>query len=128
MIGIAVVFGLAGWRYFTGDNQALSSARPLAPAVKTVAPVPPVPADASASLNQIEGAQQVLVDDVQLLQGRVSAQEAEIKRLKGELAALGQKFDALSSFASTTKETKPAPAVQPPKKKKKRFARRSKKS
>jgi hypothetical protein len=129
VLAIALVFGLAGWRYFAGETQTVSVARAPAPAAKTAAPVvaPVVPADASASLNQLEGTQQLLVDDLQMLEGRVLAQEAEIKRLKDELATLGQKFEALSSFASTTKEVKKSSVVEPPKKKKKRVVRRSKK-
>lgn len=123
VIGIALVFGIAGWRYFTGENQTLSSVRPVAPAAK--APVPARPAETSTALNQLEGAQQVLVDDLQLLQGQISRQEAEIRRLKDELEDLGQRFDALSSFASTTKETKPAPVAESPKKKRKRIVKRS---
>ena len=62
-----------------------------------------------------------------MLEGRVLAQEAEIKKLKDELEALGQKFEALSAFASTTKEIKKAPVVEPPKIKRKRVVRRSRK-
>ncbi len=96
---------------------------------KSAAPVvaPVLPVDASASLNQLEGTQQVLVDDLQVLEGRVQAQDAEIKKLRDELETLGQKFEALSSFASTTKEAKQAPVVDPPKKRRKRVVRRSKK-
>ncbi len=95
------------------------------PAAPVVAPVLPV--DASASLNQLEGTQQVLVDDLQVLEGRVLAQDAEIRKLKEELETLGQKFEALSSFASTAKEAKPAPVVERPKKTRKRVVRRYKK-
>ena len=127
VLAIALVFGLAGWRYFAGESQTVSIARTSVPVAKPAAPVvaPVAPVDASASLNQLEGTQQVLVDDLQVLEGRVLAQEAEIKKLKDELEALGQKFEALSSFASTTKEVKKASVVQPPKIKRKRVARRS---
>jgi hypothetical protein len=134
IIGIALVFGIAGWRYFAGQSQTVSSARPPAPAQPAKAPAPAAkpsaavaPAETSTALNQLEGTQQILVDDLQLLQGQVARQEAEIKRLKDELENLGQRFDALSAFASTAKANKPEPAVEPPKKKKKRVVRRSKK-
>lgn len=126
LLGIALVFGLAGWRYFAGENQTVATAR-QPPAAKPAVAAATAPVDASASLNQVELSQQLLVDDFQLLQGRVSAQEAEIKRLRNELHALSQKYEALVSFASTAKEAKPAPVVEPPKQKKKRVVRRPKK-
>lgn len=125
MLCIALVFGLAGWRYFNGDAEKPLLAKPVAPVARPVAPI--VAADTTTSLNQVEMTQQVLVDDLQLMQGRVSKQDAEIKRLKAELDALSQRYEALNSFASTPKETRPVPAVQPPRKKKKRIARLSKK-
>ena len=126
ILGIALVFGLAGWRYFNGEAEKPSLAKSVAPVAKPLAPAVAA-ADTSTSLNQVEMTQQILLDDVQLMQGRVSKQEAEIKRLKAELDALSQRYEALNSFASTPKEAKPVPAVQPPKKKKKRVARLSKK-
>lgn len=113
ILGIALVFGLAGWRYFTGESRTVAVARTTPVAAKA----PAATAVDSASLNQVELSQQLLVDDLQMLQGRVSSQEAEIKRLKDELRALSQKYDALTAFASTPKEIKPTPAVEPPKKK-----------
>ncbi|MDQ8729473.1 hypothetical protein [Bradyrhizobium sp. LHD-71] len=110
--GIAVVFGLAGWRYFTGESPRPAIAKTVSSTPATAPPPAPV-VDSSAALNQLEGAQQVLVDDLQLLQDRVTAQDAEITKLRGELQALGQKFEALSSFASTAKETRPAAAEKP---------------
>jgi TolA-binding protein len=124
-LSIALVFALAGWRYFNGEAEKPSLAKSAAPVAKPLAPT--VVAETSASLNQVEMTQQVLVDDVQVMQGRVSKQEAEIKRLKAELEALSQRYETLMSFASTPKEAKPAPALQPPKKKKKRVVRLSKK-
>ena len=123
ILGIALVFGLAGWRYFTGQSKTVGLAKPSPPIAAKAPAAEPVN---SASLNQVELSQQLLVDDLQMLQGRVSSQEAEIKRLKDELLALSQKYDALTACASTPKETKPAPAVEPPKKKR-RVGRRSKK-
>lgn len=123
ILGIALVFGLAGWRYFTGESRTVVVAKP--PPIAEKSPV--AEAVTATSLNQVELSQHLLVDDLQLLQGRVSSQEAEIKRLKNELHALGQKYEALTSFASTPTETKPAAVVKPPKKKKKRIVRRSKK-
>lgn len=126
LLGIALVFGLAGWRYFNGEAEKPTLAKAAGPVGKPLAPT--VAAETSPSLNQVEMTQQILVDDLQLMQGRVSKQETEIKRLKAELETLGQRYDTLNSFASTPKETKPAPAVQPaPKKKKRRVARLSKK-
>jgi hypothetical protein len=129
VLGITAVFALAGWRYLSGESQAVSTARvPVVAAAKPQALVGA--SDASASLNQLDLSQQLLVDDLQLLQGRVAAQDTEIKRLRNELQALSQKYETLSSFASTVsaaKEVKPEPSVQPPKKKKKRFVKRSKK-
>lgn len=78
-----------------------------------------------ALLTQLESTQQNVVDDLQFMQARVAKQEAEIKRLRAELDTLSQRYDTLTSFASTPKEAKAEPAVQPPKKKKKRFVRRS---
>jgi len=124
-LSIALVFALAGWRYFNGEAEKPSLAKAAAPVAKPVAPT--VATETAVSLNQVEMTQQILVDDVQLMQGRVSKQEAEIKRLKAELEALSQRYEALNSFASTPKEAKPAAAVQPPKKKKRRIARLSKK-
>ena len=126
VVGIAAVFALAGWRYLSGESQVVSIAR--SPIVVPAKPQAIAAAsEASASLNQLDLSQQLLVDDLQLLQGRVMAQETEIKRLRSELLALGQKYETLSSFASTAKEVKPAPAVQPVVKKKKRFGKRSRK-
>lgn len=126
LLGIALVFGLAGWRYFNGEAEKPTLAKAAVPVGKPLAPT--VAGETSTSLNQVEMTQQILVDDLQLMQGRVSKQETEIKRLKAELEALGQRYDTLNSFASTPKEAKPAPAVQPtPKKKKRRVARLSKK-
>ena len=124
MLGIALVFGLASWRYFNGETEQVQVVKPAAPVVAR--PLAPAAAtDASASLNQVEMTQQILVDDFQLMQGRVAKQDAEIKRLRAELEGLSQRYDALSSFASTPKESRPAAAVEPPKKKKKRFVKRS---
>jgi hypothetical protein len=126
--GIAVVFGLAGWRYFNGDSEKPQPqvARPAAPVAKPSAP--PVAAAAEttpALLNQFESTQQNLVDDLQTTQARVARQDAEIKRLRAELDALSQRYDTLSSFASTPKEAKPEAEARPVQKKKKRFVRRS---
>jgi hypothetical protein len=125
IFGIALVFGLASWRYFHGATEQSRVAKPAAPVVARPL-VPSVAMDASASLNQVELNQQTLLDDFQLMQGRVAKQEAEIKRLRAELESLGQRYDSLISFASTQKESKPAPAVEPTKKKK-RVVRRSNK-
>jgi len=126
VLGITGVFALAGWRYLSGESQAVSTVRaPIVAAAKPQALA--AASDASASLNQLDLSQQLLVDDLQLLQGRVTAQDTEIKRLRGELQVLSQKYETLSSFASTAKEVKPEPTVQPPKKKKKRVVKRSKK-
>ena len=129
VLGISAVFALAGWRYLSGESQVVSNAR--APVIAAAKPQALAAAnEASTSLNQLDLSQQLLVDDLQLLQGRVTAQDSEIRRLRTELQALGQKYETLSSFASTAsaaKEVKPAPTVQPPKKKKKRYVKRSKK-
>ena len=124
VLGIALVFGLAGWRFFSGDSQPVVNVK--APVIAKPA-APAAAGDPSASINQVELSQQLLVDDFQLLQGRVTTQEAEIRRLKAELQQLAQKYEALASFASTPKEVKEPPAAQPPKKKKKRFVKRTKK-
>lgn len=125
VLSIAVVFGLAGWRYFNGENRQPTIAKPApAPAVAP-AVASPVATEASTALNHLEGTQQVLVDDLQLLQGRVAAQEVEIKRLKQELEELSQRYQALSSFASTAKEAKPTPVAEPAKNDKKRSGKRS---
>jgi hypothetical protein len=127
--GIAVVFGVAGWRYYNGDTD-----KPLPQVARTAAPVakpsaPPAavpPSEATpALLNQFETTQQNLVDDLQTMQTRVTRQDAEIKRLKAELDALGQRYDTLSSFASRPMEARPEADARPVKKKKKRFVRRS---
>ena len=125
ILGIGLVFGLASWRFFNGESEQPQVVRAAAPVVAKPAPLA-APADASASLNQVEMTQQILVDDFQLLQGRVAKQDAEIRRLRAELETLGQKYDALSSFASTPRESKPVADVEPPKKKrKKRVVKRS---
>ena len=126
--GIAVVFGLAGWRYFNGDSEKPQPqvARPAAPVAKPSAPPVAVAAETTpALLNQFESTQQNLVDDLQTTQARGARQDAEIKRLRAELDALSQRYDTLSSFASTPKEAKPEAEARPVKKKKKRFVRRS---
>jgi hypothetical protein len=126
--GIAVVFGLAGWRYFNGDTEKPQPqvSRPAAPVAKPTAPPAAAAAEATpALLNQFETTQQNLVDDLQTTQTRVARQDAEIKRLKAELDALSQRYDTLSSFASTPKEAKPEADARPVNKKKKRFVRRS---
>src|SRR5262245_16013954 len=122
IVGIALVFTLAGWRWFNGEAEKPQIARPVASVVKPVAPtVATAPAaEAPALLNQLEFTQQNLVDDLQFTQNRVAKQDAEIKRLRAELEALSQRYDSLKSFAST-KEAKAEPAVQPSKKKKKRY-------
>lgn len=120
-VAIALVFGLASWRYFNGEIEQMQVVRPATPVVaRPATPVAPAVADASASINQVEMTQQILVDDFQLLQGRVTKQDAEIRRLRAELETLSQKYDALSSFASTPRESKPVAEVEPPKKKKKK--------
>ena len=126
--GIAVVFGLAGWRYFNGDTEKPQAvaARPATPAAKSSAPPTAAMAEATpALLNQFETTQQNLVDDLQTMQTRVARQDEQIKRLKAELDTLSQRYDTLSSFASTPKEAKPEAEARPVKKKKKRFVRRS---
>jgi hypothetical protein len=123
IVGIALVFGLAGWRWFNGEAEKAQVMRPAAPIAKAVASTvaaPPPPAEAPALLNQLEYTQQNLVDDLQFTQNRVAKQDAEIKRLRAELEALSQRYDTLKSFAST-KEAKAEPAVEPPKKKRKRY-------
>ena len=126
LLSIAVVFGLAGWRFLAGDSPPLPSVRP--PVIAAAKPqAAAAPGETSTALNQLDLSQQFLVDDLQLLQGRVTTQEAEIRRLKTELLALSQKYETLSSFASSPKEAKQTPDVQPPKKKKKRLVNRAKK-
>ena len=127
ILGIALVFGLASWRFFNGEAEQVQAARQATPVVArpAVPAAPAAPTEAAASLNQVEMTQQILVDDFQLLQGRVVRQDAEIKRLRTELETLSQKYDALSSFASTPRESRPVAAAEPPKKKKKRIVRRS---
>lgn len=122
---IAVVFCLAGWRYFNGETERPHVARPTAPSTKpvTLAAAPAV-ATAPTPLDQFEFTQQNLVDDLQTTQARVARQDAEIKRLRAELAQLNQRYDTLSSFASTPKEAKADVEAKPPKKKKRRFVRR----
>jgi hypothetical protein len=127
IIGIALVFSLAGWRWFNGEAEKAQVARPAAPVARpgasTVAMAPPT--ETPALLNQLESTQQNMVDDLQFTQSRVAKQDAEIKRLRAELDALSQRYDTLTSFASTPKEAKPEAAEQPPPKKKKRYVRRS---
>lgn len=126
--GIAVVFGLAGWRYFNGDTEKPQPqlARPAVPAAKPAVPPAATTAETTpALLNQFENTQQNLVDDLQTVQTKVARQDAEIKRLKAELDALSQRYDTLSSFASTPKEARPEADARPVKKRKKRFVRRS---
>jgi hypothetical protein len=126
--GIAVVFGLAGWRYFNGDTDKPQpvAARTAAPVAKSSAPPAAAAAEATpALLNQFEATQQNMVDDMQTMQTRIVRQDEQIKRLKAELDALNQRYDTLSSFASTPKEAKPEAEARPVKKKKKRFVRRS---
>ena len=90
IIGIALVFSLAGWRWFNGEAEKAQVARPAAPvarsAASTVAMAPAT--ETPALLNQLELTQQNLVDDVQFTQTRVAKQDAEIKRLRAELDAL----------------------------------------
>jgi hypothetical protein len=126
--GIAVVFGLAGWRYFNGDTEKPQqvATRPAAPIAKSSAPPAAAATEATpALLNQFEATQQNMVDDMQTMQTRIVRQDEQIKRLKAELDALNQRYDTLSSFASTPKEAKPEAEARPVKKKKKRFVRRS---
>ena len=126
--GIAVVFGLAGWRYFNGETEKPQpvAARPAAPVAKPATPPATVAAEATpALLNQFEATQQNMVDDMQTMQTRIARQDEQIKRLKAELDTLSQRYDTLSSFASTPKEAKPEAEARPVKKKKKRFVRRS---
>lgn len=118
-LGITLVFGLAGWRFLHGETEQPVVARSAAPVARPVAP-PPVASETSASLNQVELAQQFLVDDLQLMASRLAKQETEIKRLRAELETLGQKYETLSSFASTAKEARPTAAVEPPRNKKKK--------
>jgi hypothetical protein len=123
VLGIALVFGLASWRYFNGETEQVQAVRPVTPVIaKPVAPA--TASEASASINQVEMTQQILVDDFQLLQGRVTRQDAEIKRLRSELEALSQRYDTLAAFAATPKEVKPVTRAEPPKKKKKRVVKR----
>jgi hypothetical protein len=125
ILSIAVVFGLAGWRWFSGAAEKPQIAKPAAPVAKPATPAVAA-TETPALLNQLESTQQNVVDDLQFMQSRVAKQDAEIKRLRAELDTLSQRYDTLSSFASTPKEAKAEPAVQPPKKKKKRvFVRRS---
>jgi uncharacterized coiled-coil protein SlyX len=124
IVGIAVVFGLAGWRWFSGAAEKPQLARPAAPVAKPGTPAAAA-TETPALLTQLESTQQNVVDDLQFMQSRVAKQDAEIKRLRAELDALSQRYDTLTSFASTPKEAKAEPAVEPPKKKKKRFVRRT---
>lgn len=124
ILSIVVVFGLAGWRWFSGAAEKPQIAKPAAPVAKPATPAVAA-AETPALLTQLELTQQNVVDDLQFMQSRVAKQDAEIKRLRAELDTLSQRYDTLSSFASTPKEAKAEPAVQPPKKKKKRFVRRS---
>jgi hypothetical protein len=125
IVGIAVVFGLAGWRWFSGAAEKPQVARPAAPVAKPATPAAAAATEPPALLTQLESTQQNVVDDLQFMQSRVAKQDAEIKRLRAELEALSQRYDTLTSFASTPKEAKSEPAVAPPKKKKKRFVRRT---
>lgn len=126
ILGITFVFALAGWRLFTGESEKVTNARASAPVpvVKALASAPAAN-EAPTALNQVELAQQLLVDDLQVMERRFARQDAEIKRLKAELDALSQKYDALASIAATAaKEARPEPVAQPPKKKKKRVVKR----
>lgn len=124
ILGITFVFALAGWRLFTGESEKVTNARASVPVVKALASAPAAN-EAPTALNQVELAQQLLVDDLQVMERRFARQDAEIKRLKAELDALSQKYDALASIAATAaKEARPEPVAQPPKKKKKRVVKR----
>jgi TolA-binding protein len=125
ILAIAVVFGLAGWRWFSGAAEKPTIARPAAPIAKPATPAVAAATETPALLTQLESTQQNVVDDLQLMQARVAKQDAEIKRLRAELDTLSQRYDTLTSFASTPKEARAEPDVQPPQKKKKRFVRRS---
>jgi hypothetical protein len=123
---VALVFGISGWRFFAGESPLPAGAKPPV-AVAAKAQVPAPPSETVVALNQLDLSQQLLVDDLQLLHGRVTTQETEIRRLKSELLALGQKYETLSSFASTAKEARQAPAIEPPRKKRKRYVKRFRK-
>ena len=125
ILAIVVVFGLAGWRWFSGAAEKPQIAKPAAPVAKPAHACRGGGEETPALLTQLESTQQNVVDDLQFMQTRVAKQDAEIKRLRAELDTLSQRYDTLTSFASTPKEAKAEPAVQPPKKKKKRFVRRS---
>lgn len=129
LAAIAVVFGLAGWRFFNGETEKPQIARP-APSAKPVTVAAAAPGTAAAEtpalLNQLESTQQNLVDDLQTTQSRLARQDAEIKRLRAEITQLSQRYDTLASFAATPKEAKPDVDARSVKKKKKRFVRRSK--
>ena len=125
ILGIAVVFGLAGWRWFSGAAEKPQVAKPAAPVARLATPAVAAATETPALLTQLESTQQNVVDDLQFMQARVAKQDAEIKRLRAELDTLSQRYDTLTSFASTPKEAKAEPAVEPPKKNKKRYVRRS---
>jgi uncharacterized coiled-coil protein SlyX len=105
-LAIVTVFGIASWRYYQGD----SSASPPKTAKERSALA------RESDLLELQASQQQLIDDIQLLQGRIASQQYDIQRLSEELKAA---TEALSSLRNAFAKDGPAShrADPPPAKK-----------
>jgi uncharacterized coiled-coil protein SlyX len=111
---IAVVAGLVMlgatsallWRAWGGDLPALPSfASGAAPAEV---------ADKTVGLKDFQAFQQQIAATMQSTAQLVAAQQAELKRLSDQLAALNTKIDALQRPAASPQAAVPAPPPPPP--------------
>jgi Tfp pilus assembly protein FimV len=89
---LVITSGLILWA--TGGN----SAAVVSPSA--AAAVPPVQTDLAERTKDLEVTEQQAVDQLQVVQDQLAAQQAESQKLAGELAALNDKLDALQQSLS----------------------------
>jgi uncharacterized coiled-coil protein SlyX len=107
---IAIVAGLAVFAVASALLwQVWGDALPALPSfASTTAPAPAAVPDKAVGLKELEALQQQIATTTQSTAQSVAAQQAEIKRLSDQVAALAAKIETLQNPATS------APAVAPP--------------
>ncbi len=118
-VPIAVVAGLAlfgaasAWLWYAGGN-GLPALPSFTSSVATPGAAPAEVPDKTVGLKDFQAFQQQIAGTLQSTAQLVAAQQAEIKRLSDQVAALSAKIDAQQRPAASAQAAAPAPPPSPP--------------
>ena len=96
------------WRSFGGGFAAFPTSAPVA-SVPVAGPV----ADKAVGSREFQAFQQQIAGSLQATERLLAAQQAEIKRLSGQVATMTEKLDLLQRPVASAQAALPAPAVKP---------------